>query len=116
MNEWTVLVIVVVPLVALWIRSMVEVARRQDFIATQKLTWLLILVLFPVAGLAAYVVARTPPPVRQSGGRPDAHRAEQLVLLAERRQRGDLDDAEFASAAARLRASVLAPSERGSES
>ena len=102
MNEWTLLVVVVVPLIALWIRSVVEVARRQDYIATQRLTWALILVLIPVVGLAAYVVARTPPPVRLSGGRPDAHRAEQLVLLAERRQRGDLDDDGFHDAVAAL--------------
>lgn len=102
MNEWTLLVVVVVPLIALWIRSVVEVARRQDYIATQRLTWVLTLVLLPVVGLAAYVVARTPPPVRLSGGRPDAHRAEQLVLLAERRQRGDLDDDGFNDAVAEL--------------
>jgi len=102
MSEWTLLVVVVVPLIALWIRSIVEVARRQDYIATQKLTWVLILVLFPVVGLAAYVVVRTPPPVRLSGGRPDAHRAEQFVLLAERRQRGDLDDDGFHAAVAAL--------------
>lgn len=98
MNEWTLLVIVTLPLLALWIRSVVEVARRQDHSTSQKLTWVLILVLLPVVGLAAYVVARTPPPIRSSGGHPDARRAETLVLLAEDRQRGGLTDHEFRDA------------------
>ena len=76
MSEWTLLLIVGLPLLAMWIRSIVEVLRRGDYIATQRLTWLLILILFPVVGLAAYVVARTPPPVSRSGGEASSDRAE----------------------------------------
>ena len=64
---------------------------------------LLLLILIPIVGLAGYVVARTPPPARVSGGSGDPSRAEDLVLLAERRQRGELDDVGFHEAVAALR-------------
>jgi len=105
MSEWTLLVIVALPLLALWIRSIVEVVRRGDSSVTQRLTWIIILVLLPVVGLAAYIVARTPPKPRVSGGDVDSGRAERLVLLAERRQRGELDDDDFRLAVAELEAS-----------
>lgn len=103
MNDWVLLVIVALPLVALWLRSLVEVALRRHGTTKRNLVWLLVLVAVPVVGLAAYVVARTPRPVRLSGGGPGAGRAEQLVLLAERRQRGDLTDAGFQDAVNTLR-------------
>jgi len=103
MSEWALLLIVALPLLALWIRSMFEVVRRGDYSATQRVTWTLILILIPVVGLASYVVARTSPKLRVSGERGDSSRAEELVLLAERRQRGELDDAGFHEAVAALR-------------
>lgn len=103
MSEWVLLLIVALPLVALWIRSVFEVVRRGDYSATQRVTWLLILILIPVVGLAAYVVARRPLTPRVSGERGDSSRAEELVLLAERRQRGELDDAGFHAAVTALR-------------
>jgi hypothetical protein len=103
MSEWVLLLIVALPLLAFWIRSVFEVVRRGDYSATQRLAWILILILIPVVGVAAYVVARTPPKIRVSGASGNSSRAEELVLLAERRQRGDLDDAGFHGAAAALR-------------
>jgi hypothetical protein len=103
MSEWTLLLIVALPLLALWIRSVFDVARRGDYSSTQRVAWLLILILIPIVGLAAYVVARTPPTARESGGSGDPSRAEDLVLLAERRQRGELNDVGFHEAVAALR-------------
>ncbi len=103
MSEWLLLLIVALPLLAFWIRSVFEVVRRGDYSATQRVAWLLILILIPIVGLAAYVVARTPPTARESGGSGDPSRGEDLVLLAERRQRGELDDAGFRDTVAALR-------------
>lgn len=103
MSDWVLLLLVALPLLALWIRSIVEVAGRSDSSGSQRLVWLLILILIPILGLAAYVVARTPPKSRVSGGNSDSRRAESLVLLAERRQRGEVDEADYGEAVAAFR-------------
>jgi len=103
MSEWVLLLIVAMPLLALWIRSVFEVVRRRGLSTVRRLMWILILVLIPVGGLAAYIVARTPSPTRVRDGSSDSSRAGELVRLAERRQRGELDDAGFDAAVAALR-------------
>ena len=103
MSEWVLLLIAAMPLLALWIRSVFEVVRRGDLSMVRRLTWILILVLIPVGGLAAYIVARTPSQTHVSDASSDLSRAGELVLLAERRQRGELDDAGFDAAVAPLR-------------
>ncbi|MDG1267453.1 MAG: PLDc N-terminal domain-containing protein [Ilumatobacter sp.] len=103
MSEWVLLVIVALPLSAYWIRSVFEVIRRGDYSLTQRAAWLLILILLPIVGLAVYVVARTPRPVHLSGARGHPGQAEELVLLAEQRQRKELDDVGFYEATAALR-------------
>ena len=95
MNEWALLLVVGLPLFALWIRAGVEVIRRGDLTAAKRVAWIAALVFLPVVGLAAYIVTRNPPEVSRGDGDADASGAEQIVLLAERRQRGDLDDEEF---------------------
>ena len=112
MSDWMLLMIVALPLLALWIRSIVEVVRRGDYSATQRLMWILFLILIPVVGLAAYVVARTPPKARVTRGTGDASRAEALVLLAERRQRGELDEADYSLAVAAMRLNPVPSAQR----
>jgi uncharacterized membrane protein len=94
-NKWTLLLIVGLPFLALWARAILEVFRRDDLAAVQTLTWILVLAFVPALGLAAYIVVRTPPKTRVSGGSANSSRAEHLVLLAERRQRGELADDEY---------------------
>jgi hypothetical protein len=101
-NEWVLLVIVGLPLIAVWISTVVEVIGRQDLRIGRTLVWLAVLVLVPVLGLAVYVVARPPRrPARSATAAPSTE-AEQLVLLAERRQRDELTDDEFRAAVGRL--------------
>lgn len=96
MSDPWVFVLVGLPLVALWIAAVVEVLRRRDLAATRRLAWLAALVVGTVFGLLAYLVARPPRPVRMSGaGSANTARAEAVVLAAERRQRGELDDDAF---------------------
>lgn len=97
MNIWLVLLVVVLPLLALWIRAGVEIIRRRDLPAARRLGWIAGLVFVPVVGLAAYIVSRTPPELSRSSGDAGSARAEQIVLLAEQRQRGALDDDEYLS-------------------
>jgi len=95
MNDWVLLLVVALPLIALWIRAGVEVIRRRDSSSVTRFGWLAALVLLPVLGLAAYIVTRTPPRSSRSGGDADSNPGEQIVLLAEARQRGELDTEEF---------------------
>lgn len=95
MNEWLLLLVVGLPFLALWIRVAVEVVRRSDLTAARRLGWIAALVLLPIIGLAAYVVTRNTPGVTRDADDPDSSLAERIVLLAEQRQRGELDDEEF---------------------
>ncbi len=102
MNGWVLLVVVGLPLLALWISAVVEVIARHDLGAGRTMLWLAVLLLVPVLGLAVYVVARPPRrPARSVTATPSSD-AEQLVLLAERRQRHEITDGEFRAAVARL--------------
>lgn len=95
MTELALLVVVGLPLFALWISAGVEVIRRPGSTASRRLVWIAVLVFLPVVGLGAYIVTRTPPEVSRDGGDADASQAEQIVVLAELRQRGELDDEDF---------------------
>jgi hypothetical protein len=88
-------VLVSLPLAALWVSAIVEVLRRRDLVRVHRLVWIAALLVLPIPALAVYVVMRPPRPVRVSGVAVGAERAEELVTLAEQRQRGDLTDAEW---------------------
>ena len=102
MNDWTLLLIVGLPFLALWARAIFEVIRRDDLAVVQTLVWVLGLVFVPAVGLAAYIVVRTPPKNRVSDASADTSRAEHLVLLAEQRQRGELADDQYRIALSNL--------------
>jgi len=95
MNERTLLLIVGLPFLALWARAIFEVLRRDDLSTGRTVVWMLGLVFVPALGLAAYIVVRTPPKNRVSDASVNTNRAERLVLLAEQRQRGELEDDEY---------------------
>lgn len=95
MSEWALLLLVGLPLLALWIRAGFEVIRRRDLTAASRLGWIAALVLLPIIGLTAYIVTRNPPGVTLDVDDADSSRAEHLVQLAEARQRGELADEEF---------------------
>lgn len=97
MSDVWLVVVIALPLLAMWIAALVEVARRNDLAGARKAAWIATLILVPVLGLAVYVVVRPPGAVRVSGGRADQARAETIVALAERRQRGEIDDSTYRS-------------------
>ena len=97
MSEWWTLVVVAIPLLVLWVGAVLEVLRRKDLRVRSRLVWLAVILVVPLFGLAAYVVSRPPRALRTSGEGAGDARALELVVLAERRQRGEITDAEFAA-------------------
>ena len=94
MSEFWIFVIFALPLAGLLIGAIVEVVRRGDLTRSHKAAWLFALVFIPVFGLGFYIVVR-PPRTEQMVGEADVSNAEAIVLLAERRQQGELTEAEF---------------------
>lgn len=95
MNDLWAIIVIALPLLAIWIAAVVEVVRRHDLSGPRKVGWVAVLILLPVVALAVYVVVRPPRSARVSGGPADHARAETLVALAERRQRGEIDDDDY---------------------
>jgi uncharacterized membrane protein len=94
MSDIWVLIVITLPLIGLVVGAVIEVARRSDLTTPRRIGWILALVLVPVFGLAFYIVVR-PPRAEQVGGPTDISNAEAIVILAERRQRGELTDTEY---------------------
>lgn len=111
MRDWWLLVVMTVPLAVLWVLAVVDVAvRRRDLSLPVRVAWIVAFVLVSVVALAAYGVARPPRPVvreRRTGDGGDTRQAR-AVELAERRQRGELGDADYASEVSGLRATASA--------
>lgn len=100
MDDLAWLIVAAVPLLLLWIGSIIEVVRGDT--TTHRLVWLAVLVLVPVIGLAAYLVFRPPPRPTTTVGSGSGTPAELLVTAAERHQRGELDDEGYRAELARL--------------
>jgi len=103
-SDAAVLVLAGLPILVAIVLAAVEVVTRPDLGTLGRIVWLVALVAVPVIGVAVYSVAR---PLRQStstvsdhDGPPDA---ERLVVAAERRQRGEIDDVEFRAEVAEIR-------------
>lgn len=104
MSGWLIFVVVTIPFVVVWVAAIVEVIRRPDLGRLRTVAWGVGLLLVPLIAVAAYVVARTPPPRSpQRGDDTTDLRATRLVELAERRQAGTIDDATYTAEAQALR-------------
>lgn len=95
MSETQILIVWVLPLLVTLVYMIIEVIRRPDLPVLRKVVWVALMIVVPVVALAIYIVVRPPRPVLPSGGG-DVSRAEEFVLLAERRQRGEIDGDRFA--------------------
>jgi hypothetical protein len=96
MSDWWTLLVVSIPLLVMWVGALVEVVRRRDLAGRARVLWVLALLVVSLPALAVYAVLRPPRALRVSGAGDGQQRAVELVVLAERRQRGEIDDAEFA--------------------
>ncbi len=103
MSDLAIAVLAGLPILVATVLAVVEVVRRPDLTATRRVVWLVVLVFVPVVGVAVYASARplrTPTATMHDDTGPSD--AERLVVAAEQRQRGEIDDAEFRRIAAEL--------------
>ena len=103
MSDLAIAVLAGLPILVATVLAVVEVVRRADLTVTRRVAWLVVLVFVPVVGVAVYALVRplrTPTATMHDDTGPSD--AERLVVAAEQRQRGEIDDAEFRRIAAEL--------------
>jgi hypothetical protein len=53
-------VLIAIPLLLIWVLTLVDLARRHDLSGGRKVLWALVVLLVPVVGVIVYFVARPP--------------------------------------------------------
>lgn len=95
-------VAIFIPLILLFIASLVDLFRRSDLSVVRKLVWVAIILLTAFIGIALYYLVRPPrTPVGKRSGTTKEHTktiVDQLEDLRESHDRGELDDAAFLEA------------------
>lgn len=109
MSDTVTLLVFSIPYIAVWAASVIEVFRRNDLGTTRTVMWIAALVLLPLIGLLAYIVLRPARAVESSRLGASTEQAEAIVVLAERRQRGELDEADYLSELAAIRPDPSTP-------
>jgi hypothetical protein len=54
--------LIVIPLLLIWVLTVVDLLRRHDLSGPRKVLWALVVLLIPVVGVIVYFVARPPQP------------------------------------------------------
>lgn len=52
--------LIAIPLLLIWVLTMVDVVRRHDLRTSSKVLWALVVLLVPVIGVIVYFIARPP--------------------------------------------------------
>jgi len=55
-------VLIAIPLLLIWVLTLVDLLRRHDLNATRKVLWAVVVLFVPVVGVIVYFVARPPQP------------------------------------------------------
>jgi hypothetical protein len=55
-------VLIAIPLLLIWVLTVVDIVRRHDLSAARKVLWALVVLLVPIVGVIVYFVARPPQP------------------------------------------------------
>jgi hypothetical protein len=55
--------LIVIPLLLIWILTIVDLLRRHDLSGARKALWALVVLFVPVVGVIVYFVARPPQPI-----------------------------------------------------
>ena len=55
-------VLIAIPLLLIWVLTLVDLFRRHDLNGSRKVLWALVVLLVPVVGVIVYFVARPPQP------------------------------------------------------
>ena len=68
MSFWQLImiVLVVIPLILLWVFSLVDLFKRQDLSGMAKALWAIAILFLPLIGMIVYFVTRPPTPIDQS--------------------------------------------------
>ena len=53
-------VLIAIPLLLIWVLTLVDLARRHDLNGSRKVLWALVVLLVPVVGVIVYFIARPP--------------------------------------------------------
>jgi hypothetical protein len=109
------LLLIFIPLVLIWSFAVVDIFRRDDLNGWLKALWLVVVILAPFFGTLIYLIFRRPgatPDERQamdaasrdfvSRYSPD-NRTQQLQVVADLHERGQLTDSEYEIEKARIR-------------
>jgi hypothetical protein len=109
------LLLIFIPLVLIWSFAVVDIFRRDDLNGWLKALWLVVVILAPFLGTLIYLIFRRPgatPDERQamdaasrdfvSRYSPD-NRTQQLQVVADLHERGQLTDSEYEIEKARIR-------------
>jgi hypothetical protein len=56
--EIAVLILIVLPMIAIWLYVLVDATRRNDLSATRKIIWILAALLLPLITIMLYLLAR----------------------------------------------------------
>ena len=56
--EVAILVLIVLPMLAIWLYVLVDAVRREDLSATRKIIWILAALLVPLIAIMFYLLAR----------------------------------------------------------
>jgi hypothetical protein len=52
--------LIAIPLLLIWVLTVVDIVRRHDLHASRKLLWALFVLVLPVVGVIVYFIARPP--------------------------------------------------------
>ena len=101
---WHVLVVcvVVIPVTIMWVAIVIEILRRHDLNAFQRVCWLLVILMLPILGSFTYVIVtlvragskRAEPAVPRAAPA-NPRTVSDLTELDRLRRTGALTDAEF---------------------
>lgn len=110
--EFSLTLLIFVPLVMLWLFTLTDLSRREDLSGTAKGLWAVAVVLLPLIGMLFYFVTRPDSPETRQDTATRIQRLkddtefgstiDQLVQLAELHQSGTLSAKEFTAAKSRL--------------
>lgn len=108
------LMLIYIPLVMVWAATLFDIFRRDDLRGVSKALWTVTIFALPFIGTLIYLIARPAGATKEERVLIDeasrafverytpSNRAEQLKVLTDLRERGALDDAEFAAEKARV--------------
>ena len=60
-------VLIAIPLLLIWVLTLVDLFRRHDLSTGRKVLWALVVLILPVIGVIIYFIARPPQPTDRGG-------------------------------------------------